>query len=267
MSWEAAVNLFRCNPENKNLARACYFDDPLSSACERYYSSIEWCGIAKLLGSRRGAALDVGAGRGIASYALARDGWATTALEPDPSEIVGAGAIRAMAKESCLQINVIETWGEKLPFADNSFDLVFCRQVLHHANDLLTFCREIHRVLRPGGCLLAIREHVISKPSDLALFLANHPLHKYYGGEHAYTLKEYVDCITAPGMVLSAIINPLESEINTFPLSKDDIKADLAQRYNIPSTRLIPDIVLRLKGAINSTPGRIYSFVAFKSAQ
>ena len=48
---------------------------------------------------QRGQALDVGAGRGIASYALAREGFTVTVLEPDDSHLVGAGAIRSLAEE------------------------------------------------------------------------------------------------------------------------------------------------------------------------
>jgi ubiquinone/menaquinone biosynthesis C-methylase UbiE len=41
--------------------------------------------------------------------------------------------------------------GEALPFADDSFDLVFSYGVLHHTPDTARAIREVHRVLRPGG--------------------------------------------------------------------------------------------------------------------
>ncbi len=40
---------------------------------------------------------------------------------------------------------------ESLPFADNSFDLVYSWGVLHHSPDLDRTVREVHRVLRPGA--------------------------------------------------------------------------------------------------------------------
>lgn len=40
---------------------------------------------------------------------------------------------------------------EHLPFADNSFDLVYSWGVLHHTPDTAAAFREVHRVLRPGG--------------------------------------------------------------------------------------------------------------------
>lgn len=40
---------------------------------------------------------------------------------------------------------------EQLPFADNSFDIVYSWGVLHHSPDTPQAIREVHRVLRPGG--------------------------------------------------------------------------------------------------------------------
>lgn len=41
--------------------------------------------------------------------------------------------------------------GERLPFASDSFDVVYSNGVLHHTPDTAGAIREVHRVLRPGG--------------------------------------------------------------------------------------------------------------------
>src|SRR3990170_4160635 len=121
-SWEEAVLWLRAQRDQVELVRACFFDDPLIDAAERYYASSEWDAVRSLLGPAGGHALDVGAGRGISSYALARDGWRVTALEPDPSPVVGAEAIKQLAMASNSPIEVIREWGESLPFPDASLD-------------------------------------------------------------------------------------------------------------------------------------------------
>ena len=169
VSWDAAVEWMRNQPECAELVKACFYDDPLRNAAERYYASTEWQAVRALTSAKRGRALDLGAGRGISSYALARDGWQVCALEPDPSNVVGAGAIRALARDAKLDIQVEQNWGESLPYTDETFDLVYGRQVLHHASDLRQLCREAARVLKPGGIFIATREHVISRHADLPI--------------------------------------------------------------------------------------------------
>lgn len=47
---------------------------------------------------------------------------------------------------------------EEIPFAPESFDLVFCNAVLHHSKDPVKVMREIWRVLAPGGSLMIVNE-------------------------------------------------------------------------------------------------------------
>lgn len=265
MSWEEAVFWLRSQPEMQDLVKFCFYDDPLSESAERYYVSTEWKGIQEVLSFYvTGTALDIGAGRGISSYALAKDGWIVTALEPDKSNLVGAGAIRRLAEENNLNIKVIESFGEKLPFQDNSFDLIFARQVLHHANNLETFCKEVYRVLKPKGVFMAIREHVISKKSDLQIFLENHPLHRFYGGENAFTLREYKKAFFKSGIKIKRILATYDSDINLFPTTKDKLKEEFTHKLKFNLGDWEFRFILILLNKINRQPGRLYSFVGYK---
>jgi 2-polyprenyl-3-methyl-5-hydroxy-6-metoxy-1,4-benzoquinol methylase len=264
MTWEQAVLQLRNDPAQAELVRACFYDDPLAEAAVRYSKSSEWHALEKLLPARKGKALDLGAGRGIVAYALASHGWRVAAAEPDSSGIVGANAIRFLAPSMGVNIDVVEAAGEALPFDSNSFDLVHCRAVLHHATDLTQLCREIARVLSPGGALVATREPVLSHESDLEIFLRHHPLHRMFGGEHAYMLPIYIAAITGAGLQMERVLNPFESDINLFPGTLIGLKKSIARRLMLPDHRFVPDWCLRWLGHWNKTPGRLYTFVARK---
>jgi SAM-dependent methyltransferase len=49
--------------------------------------------------------------------------------------------------------STIAAAGERLPFADASFDVVLCDNVVDHAEDPAAIARELTRVLAPGGLL------------------------------------------------------------------------------------------------------------------
>ncbi len=197
---EEAVLWLRTQPDQQQLVRACFYDDPLLDAAARYYASTEWIAVRGLLKGNRGMALDLGAGRGISSYALARDGWKVSALEPDPSEVVGAGAIRSLARDAKLDIGVEQNWGESLPYPNAAFDLVYGRQVLHHARDLHQLCREAARVLKPGGTFVATREHVISRAEIFRIFWRRILYTRCTAERHCLPVNDYLNALyTAAG--------------------------------------------------------------------
>ena len=96
-------------------------------------------------------ALDVGCGGGLLAEEFARLGCQVTGI--DPSELSLATA-RAHARQSGLDIVYRVGVGEALPFADETFDLVYCCDVLEHVNDLAQVIAESSRVLRRGGLFL-----------------------------------------------------------------------------------------------------------------
>lgn len=105
------------------------------------------------------AALDVGAREGFHCIELARRfGFDVLGVEPVRRHLDGAArALEALAAEEpevASRVRVEEGVAERLPVADASVDLIWCRDVLLHVKDLDTVFAEFHRVLRPGGCAL-----------------------------------------------------------------------------------------------------------------
>ncbi|KAG6013700.1 hypothetical protein E4U54_006418 [Claviceps lovelessii] len=65
---------------------------------------------------------------------------------------------RALATERGVQnVQFVEGDANSLSYADNTFDVVVCHQVLQHVSDPVGILREMRRVAKPGG-LVAARE-------------------------------------------------------------------------------------------------------------
>jgi SAM-dependent methyltransferase len=271
MSWEEAVRWYRAQPGNEAAIRANYFDLPVRTAAERYAASEEFAEVLRILG-RSGRTLDLGAGNGIASFAFARAGWNVTAVEPDPSDEVGAGAIRELAEQASRlsQSGRIAEIADSLPRTASAFDAIFARQVLHHVPDLRETMLDAFRLLRPGGAMLAIREHVVSDANELARFLAAHPLHAHYGGENAHALEAYLAAARNAGFVIECVWGPIESILNFHPGTEAERVAHI-RRLAAGRAGLLGRLLVRLPGyvarvvpaitAADRTPGRIYSFL------
>ena len=97
-----------------------------------------------------GDTLEIGAGTGYFSLNLLQLGLVEHATATDISQGM-LDALAASARGLGLTLDRVRTEAERLPFPDESFDLVFGHAVLHHIPDIDRALGEFHRVLRPGG--------------------------------------------------------------------------------------------------------------------
>lgn len=93
-------------------------------------------------------ALEVGCGGGILTEEIRKMGFVTTGIDPSEESLRTAAG---HAKTGGLDIQYDKGTGEHLPYANHSFDCVFCCDVLEHVQDLPKVISEIARVLKPGG--------------------------------------------------------------------------------------------------------------------
>ncbi|HZF64827.1 MAG TPA: bifunctional 2-polyprenyl-6-hydroxyphenol methylase/3-demethylubiquinol 3-O-methyltransferase UbiG [Chitinophagaceae bacterium] len=107
-------------------------------------------------------ALEVGCGGGILTEEIRKMGYATTGIDPSAESLHTA---THHAKASGLDIWYDKGTGENLPYANASFDCVFCCDVLEHVQDLPKVIAQIARVLKPNGVFFydTLNRTVISK--------------------------------------------------------------------------------------------------------
>lgn len=102
---------------------------------------------------RQQEVLEVGCGGGLIAYELARR--QALVIGIDPSENALAVARAKVQANGLGPIAYFEQgYAESLPYADGSFSVIVCLDVLEHVSDLLVTLKEITRVLAPGGIFI-----------------------------------------------------------------------------------------------------------------
>ncbi|MEA2387748.1 MAG: hypothetical protein QOG41_521 [Thermoleophilaceae bacterium] len=124
-----------------------------------------------------GRSLEIGAGTGYFTLNLLRAGVVDSAVATDISQGM-LDELDATASRLGVEVGTACCEAERLPFPDDSFDLVFGHAILHHLPDLGAAFTEFRRVLRPGGRLAFCGEpsrhgdRLASVPKRAALALA-----------------------------------------------------------------------------------------------
>ena len=104
------------------------------------------------VGSGEGkVALDIGVGWGDYLPNLLRRGFSVIAIDNDAANVARIDGL----DEDRRLLAALPADAHSLPFADASMDVVLMGEVLEHVEDPAGALREAHRVLKPGGRLLA----------------------------------------------------------------------------------------------------------------
>ncbi len=101
--------------------------------------------------------LEIGAAKSWASQHLLPLGCEYVACDLVVDAVIGLGRGRFFEQRVGPYLR-IQADGERLPFADETFDVAFCVATLHHAIDLDAMVAELARVTRRGGVVAALNE-------------------------------------------------------------------------------------------------------------
>src|SRR5260370_13219594 len=115
----------------------------------RNYAATLITRIKEVAGQFRGRRLlEVGAAAGCLTIALDEMGYICTGIEPDANALRIAHELARQLNRPCL---IVGGRAEKMPFPDESFDIVITNSILEPVFDVDACFREISRILVPGG--------------------------------------------------------------------------------------------------------------------
>jgi SAM-dependent methyltransferase len=139
--------------------------------------------------------------------------WAAQHLVPRGVEYVGADILvdpniglgrGAFYEERAGPFGRVQADGEHLPFADGSFDLVYCVAALHHALDLRRMVAELARATRRGGVVAALNEG--TRALGASGEVEDQAEEKGFGiNEHVHTLYAYLWAFARSGLVVRRV--------------------------------------------------------------
>jgi SAM-dependent methyltransferase len=102
-----------------------------------------------------GGVLEVGCGTGLLwtiGWTDVESNFSLVLTDLSPGMVAEATPV---VRRRILRVTGLAADAQALPFADNSFDIVIANQMLYHVPDPSRAVRELARVLRPGGVVMA----------------------------------------------------------------------------------------------------------------
>ncbi|HKV29588.1 MAG TPA: class I SAM-dependent methyltransferase [Candidatus Dormibacteraeota bacterium] len=143
--------------------------------------------------------LDIGTGAGHTALALAPRVSSVVLTDPVPTML--ATARRLFTEAGVRNAEFVEAGAERLPFVEESFDIVTTRLAAHHFDDVALAFREVARVLRRGGLFIFI-DTLAPEDSESAAFqdeveTLRDPTHR-----HIYRQREWIAFCEQAGLRL-----------------------------------------------------------------
>jgi len=155
------VGLYRENPDH------FYLPDRLPHLKEFYAESKAHIdAFAKHENLKGKVCLDIGASIGWVEAYLMETYPETTfiALEVNDDDLCGLGRSNAIKQKSGFDFVSLVADMHHMPLQDNSIDVVFSIDALHHFRDMSTVFAEVHRVLKSAGTFYGVNEP--DRPDD-----------------------------------------------------------------------------------------------------
>ncbi|KKQ25804.1 MAG: hypothetical protein US62_C0006G0025 [Candidatus Woesebacteria bacterium GW2011_GWA1_37_8] len=160
----------------------------------------------------KGKILEVGSSPYHLTYCLKQRGYDITGVD------INTKVLHEFQKKHALKVVQADVEKDKLPFTDDTFDLVICNEVFEHLRiDPLKALREIHRVLKPSGLLILSTPNLYALHKIIQFNLggsfnnAYFELNKvnvygYMGHIREYSTKELQEILTKCGFRIQTVL-------------------------------------------------------------
>jgi ubiquinone/menaquinone biosynthesis C-methylase UbiE len=147
-------------------------------------------------------ALDVATGGGHTANALAPLVGKVTALDLTPEMLTAAEKfIKGNGHEN---VEFVEGDAEKLPFSDETFDIVSCRIAPHHFPNITSFVSEVSRVLKTGGQFL-LDDNVVPENKEFDEFYNTVEKKRDYSHFRAWKKSEWLQMLENEGFEIQEL--------------------------------------------------------------
>ena len=165
-----------------------------------------------------------------------------------PSNVVGIDISREMLRHAAAQSDqLILGNSQDLPLKDGSFDVAFCRSLLHHLPDAASAVREMHRVLRPQGEMVIVDTNS-SILSWLPRIIANRGEH--FSHDHQNLSRKRIKGLLEPHFKIEDVLyfGYIAYPLLGFP--------DLLRLFKyVPCKSLAEPTLMKIDGCLSRIPG------------
>ncbi|PRD17058.1 class I SAM-dependent methyltransferase [Pantoea coffeiphila] len=146
--------------------------------------------------------LDLGCGAGHASFIAAQHVKEVVAY--DLSEKMLTVVAKTAEERGYHHLTTRQGYAEKLPFANDEFDIVISRYSAHHWHDVGSALREVRRVLKPGGKAIFMD---VNAPGNPVLDIWLQTVEALRDTSHVrdYSPGEWLTLFTESGLVIGSI--------------------------------------------------------------
>lgn len=138
--------------------------------------------------------LDIGSGICWVAANLIKDGYDVVSTDFNTNKICGLNAARVYENKFKKDIKRVACDVEHLPFKDDTFDVIFGREILHHCVNMDKLLKESYRVLKKGGQAIISKEHstipLLDGKTFLKIFMHHKGL-KYGRNENPRRINQY----------------------------------------------------------------------------